>query len=337
MTEKEKNSIPVDLITKYLSGEANTDDIIDLERWKAFSEENLSTFDQYRRIWESTGELTIFADIDIEIDHEWETFLNATVEETKPAESGYGLRIFPILLRMAAIMVIALLLGYSSVYIYRGFSYEKFTAPTGKINVDLPDGSQVMLNKGAVLEVPKNFKKGKRLVRLNGEAFFNVSRDITRPFTVKSGNFVLQVLGTSFNVLAYKKVNIVEVIVKTGEVEVYPKNREDLREILSPGQKALFSRENKKIYTAVNLDPNFDAWKTGVITFNDATMEAVATTIEKVYGKKVFFHNSAIRNCRITMSFDHAPLDSLIKDISDTLSIQISESGGNLVIYGEGR
>ncbi len=336
MTEKEKNSIPVDLITRYLSGEANTDDIIDLERWKAASEENLRTFDQYRSIWEATGRLTIFTDIDIDIDHEWETFLNSTSEDTQPDENKSSVKFMPLLLRVAAVMVIGLLLSYSVVFLYHTFSYEKISAITGKVSVDLPDGTVVSLNRGAVLEFPRKFDAVKRNVRLDGEAFFNVKRDITRPFTVQSGNFVLQVLGTSFNLQAYKKKNTIEVVVATGEVEVYPRNKEEQRQIISPGQKGIFSRKSREIYKTSNTDPNFNAWNTGIIHFRDASVEEVAAVIKNVYGKDVVVNISNSKNCRITVTFDNASLEYFLKTIGETLNLKVQDKDGVFYLTGPG-
>ena len=337
MTEKEKNSIPVDLISRYLSGEANTDDIIDLERWKAASEENRRTFDQYRRIWETTGRLTIFTDVDIAIDHEWDTILSSTVEDTVSAVPKFSLRLMPLFLRIAAVTIIALLLAYSAVFIYRTFSYEKISASTGKATIDLPDGSHVTLNRGAVLEFPRKFDKGRRNVRLDGEAFFDVQRDISRPFTVQSGNFVLQVLGTSFNVEASRMKDIVEVIVARGEVEVYPRNREHLRQIISPGQKAFYSREKKEIYKISNSDPNYEAWKTGIMHFQDVMLQSVAASLEDVYGKRVVFANENLKKCRITVNFENEPLENVEKKLEEMLHIQITEKEeGTLEFSGQG-
>lgn len=75
----EKNKVPIDLIARFLNGEADTDDIIDLEQWKAASGENARTFEEYRRIWEKTGQLSLFADIDIE--EEWNIFLDNTAAQ----------------------------------------------------------------------------------------------------------------------------------------------------------------------------------------------------------------------------------------------------------------
>lgn len=336
MTEKEKNSIPVDLITRYFSGEANTDDIIDLERWKAVSEENRSTFEQYRRIWESTGELTIFTDIDIDIDHEWETFLNATTEDTQPVETKSVIHLIPLLLRVSAVVVIGLLLGYSGLFLYHAFSYEKIAAVSGKITVDLPDGTEVVLNKGSVLEYPRKFEKTQRQVKLNGEAFFNVHRDISRPFSVHSGSFRLQVLGTSFNIVAWKNKNIVEVTVKTGEVEIYPRNREEVRQILPPGQKGYYSRKSKEITRMPNQDNNYDSWVTGHMEFKNTSLLKVISTLESVYNVRFQFENSDLRTCRITESFDNSPLPLVLESIGETLGIDVEERNGTIFLSGDG-
>ncbi len=273
MNEKENNSIPFDLITRFFSGEASTDDIIDLEQWKAASEENRKTFEQYRHMWEKTGNVRIFTGIDIDIDQEWDTLLNTTSDIPGVEDTITRVKLMPLLLQIAAVVLIGLLLGYSSIFVYHSLSYQKITSLSDRKTVNLPDGSYVVLNKGSVLEFPRIFDKDIRQVRLNGEAFFEVARDITRPFTVRSGSFYLQVLGTSFNVSAYKKNDQIEVTVLNGEVEVYPRNHEEERKIVSGGEKVIYSRKNKKMQKMQPADPDIDAWKNGFMMFWDTTPE----------------------------------------------------------------
>jgi transmembrane sensor len=106
----------------------------------------------------------------------------------------------------------------------------------------LPDGSSVSMRPGAVITYPKSFDDDKRLVAFSGEGFFDITKDKTRPFMIQSGEMVIRVLGTSFNVKAPVAQKVFQVDVVTGTVEVTTPGTEKKPQqvILKPKQQALF-------------------------------------------------------------------------------------------------
>jgi len=233
----EKNKVPIDLIAKFLNGEADTNDIIDLEQWKAASGDNIKVFEEYKTIWEKTGQLSPFADIDIE--NEWNVFLESVEifeEEIKTKRKSFTLFGNPVF-RVAAALLAGLVLSYSSWFIYQSLKFEKVIAGNEVIQRSLPDGSQINLNKNSKLVYPRKFNENRNL-RLEGEAFFEVVSDKANPFIVRSGDILVEVVGTSFNVSARKNVGLVQVVVETGTVAVYNEEFSPLKkDLVSAGEK----------------------------------------------------------------------------------------------------
>jgi len=121
-------------------------------------------------------------------------------------------------LQMAA--AILLLIGF-------GAGYQLFSTSTSNLQLQatneiihtlLPDGSEVSLNKYSQLSFPEKFEEGKRVVQLNGEAFFKVKKDQNQPFIVQTANTEVEVLGTSFNLRAYPKEETISLEVEEGKV-----------------------------------------------------------------------------------------------------------------------
>jgi ferric-dicitrate binding protein FerR (iron transport regulator) len=122
MKPSDHNEVPIDLISRYLSGEASPDEIIDFEKWRSHSPQNQKIFTQYQNLWERTGQLSLFADIDIE--NEWKVFLTHIEETKKPRV----ISLKTALIRTAAALVIGLVLGFSGYYLYNALSFTTVVA-----------------------------------------------------------------------------------------------------------------------------------------------------------------------------------------------------------------
>ena len=102
---------------------------------------------------------------------------------------------------------------------------EIISTPNQVINeYTLPDGSVVALNSNSKLVFPKQFNGDTREVTIEGEAFFDVKPNPEKPFIINAGKAQIKVVGTSFNVSAYPETETLEVVVKTGKVQVISKN-----------------------------------------------------------------------------------------------------------------
>ncbi len=331
----EKNKVPVDLIAKYLNGEADTNDIIDLEQWKSASGENKKVFEEYRRIWEKTGQISMFADIDIE--NEWNIFLdsveNAPEEKVKPGKKrSFVSNAF---IRVAAAILIGLIFGYAGWYGLRTLRFEKVVARNQVIEFGLPDGSEISLNKNSSLTYPKKFDEDRELI-LDGEAFFEVVSDPQHPFIIKSGKVRIEVVGTSFNVQAFKDENVVQVFVETGKVAVYESGPGIIKkDFLTGGERIIYSRKSGIRSVQPNTDLNYKSWKTGIYHFENSRLQYVINILETNYRTEINLVNPLLNDCRISVSFENKSLEYILETIAETLDLDLVKSDKGYLIDGK--
>lgn len=163
------------------------------------------------------------------------------------------------------------------------------TATGGFYSLVLSDGTRVWLNSESELEFPVLFGRGERVVKLEGEAFFEVTPDATRPFIVNTNDVRTRVLGTSFNIKAYKNECDVITTLFTGKVDVASLADTTGKVVLSPGKQADWNQQTGKLSVSeANLD-NVIAWKEGMFVFNKENIEVVTRQIERWYGVKFIY------------------------------------------------
>jgi transmembrane sensor len=115
--------------------------------------------------------------------------------------------------------------------------YVQISKPGERKSFQLPDGSKVMLNAGSTLGIPTDFNHSGRDIYLEGEAYFDVTKDAQKPFTIHTSRMDIKVLGTAFNIKAYPGDALAEASLLTGSVEVLVKDRQHTKFILRPREK----------------------------------------------------------------------------------------------------
>ena len=155
-------------------------------------------------------------------------------------------------------------------------------------------------------------------MHLNGEAFFEVEKD-KRPFIVKAQNIDVKVLGTSFDVRAFEDENEVIVTTVSGNVEI----RDGPKSIqLGPGEKAIFNRLKNTMKTLRNTDPNFMAWKTQRLVFQNMALKNVIYTLSEYYDVTFQIKTPIILECRFTGSFEKARLETVMEVLAYSLDLE---------------
>ncbi|WP_449437215.1 FecR family protein [Pedobacter steynii] len=151
----------------------------------------------------------------------------------------------------------------------------------------LSDGSRVKLNAASSLSFPSSFKGTERVVDLEGEAYFEVAKNIQHPFKVISGSQTVEVMGTHFNVEAYAEESEIKTTLLEGAVKVaVGKNHT----VMSPGEQALVSRENVGYITKteVNLDKE-TAWINDLFIFDGDNLKSVMSEISRWYNITIVY------------------------------------------------
>lgn len=221
-------------------------------------------------------------------------------------------------LAVAAVCVLALSFGF---YFWRANQVTQLfvtAAGGGMQEVVLPDGSQVWLNAGATLSYPEKFKANQRVVTLtDGQAYFEIAPNEEQPFTVDAGSVSVQVLGTSFEVTAFKSVEQASVSVKTGKVNVIPTT------VGLGGGMALTAKQKAIVYTTTGsietaeIDPSDVAgWKDNRLVFSADDFATVLEALQRKYGVAIDLQKQGLRQKRITLRLDDQPLETVLKALS---------------------
>ena len=191
------------------------------------------------------------------------------------------------------------------------------TTTGGFYTLVLSDGTRVWLNSESELEYPVLFGKGKRVVKLTGEAFFEVTKDASRPFIVETNDIRTRVLGTSFNIKAYQNEPAIATTLFTGKVEVALLTDTLRRVVLVPGKQADLNLQTNHLSVGeVNLE-HVIAWKEGMFMFNKENIEVVTRQIERWYGVKFIYE----AGCHKYYTFNgYLSKDESLKTILDALT-----------------
>ena len=162
-----------------------------------------------------------------------------------------------------------------------------------KATIELPDGTNVVLNSASQLSYLNNFGEKVRRVQLNGEAYFKVAHDEKHAFIVQIGDLEVKVLGTSFNVSAYEDAKDVTVVLLEGKVGVYAQK---ISHIMKPGDKIEYNKATHKI-TATQVHPNdYIEWTKGNIYFEKESLENIMKTLSRIYDVEIRFDSNKLPN-----------------------------------------
>jgi ferric-dicitrate binding protein FerR (iron transport regulator) len=170
--------------------------------------------------------------------------------------------------------------------------YNMISTPRGgQYQVVLPDGSKVWLNASSSLRFPTDFTVTGRTVEISGEAYFEIVKDASRPFKVSvltsKGRQTVEVLGTSFDVMAYNDDNMVQTTLVDGAVKVKNGKEENL---LEPGQQAQSAMDAQNIHVVQDADvAKALAWKNGYFNFNKETLQTVMRQLARWYDVDVSY------------------------------------------------
>jgi transmembrane sensor len=329
MNEGNKHSEYIDLIVKDLSGELNAEDQERLQNWLVASTNNKRLYDEYRKVWD---EMDVVQDrTSRELETEWQRLQKAMDEPVnKPTKKTNPF------LRIAASVVILITVGMAIFYILNQNTLEEVVAESAVQEIELPEGSVISLNLDSKISYPKKFESETREVKLEGEAFFEVAQDTSRPFIIKTDEVYVEVLGTAFNVRAYENEEAVEITVENGKVAVYRIGDKDNMVILVRGQKAVFRKELAELAAMENEDINYKSWKTRKIIFEDTPMSEVVRIVNDIYHTNLELSGTNLNECPVTTVFDNQSLETILSVLSSTLDLEITRDGQRIILSGAG-
>lgn len=318
----------IELIPRYLSGNASDSEMKLLEEWVLSSEENKATFTAFKKAWILSGMKS--GSVQVDIEQEWKAVSGQLFPEAKTVQLQPR-RNF--VMRIAAAVALLLVAGFLIVqYLGRGEYMELATQNQMEESL-LPDGSQISMNQySSVVYAPRRDKQYRR-VELSGDAFFEVERDTARPFVIQAHELEIEVLGTAFYVDAREDQPEVQVIVQSGTVSV---KAGEARVVLNAGEIGIYDKSSGALSKQANEDQNYMAWKTDVLVFEQTTLERVAFDLNRKFHTRISIANPELKSCELTATYEGKSLEAILKIIEKTLSIKAQITGTEIVFTGEG-
>ena len=326
---KEKLNINDDLLVKVLLKEAIPEEIAAVEHWLEADSANRIYYGHIILIWEES--LRNAGTVSIDDGQAWLKFRHRIRQDglTGPYNGRHAVprRHFNLhWLRIAAIFLLTLTTAFA-VYLFVRPSAALVTKRSGsKVMTDtLPDGSLVTLNKNSILSYPAAFSGPKRIVQLQGEAFFSVTPDKARPFSVLTDNIAVTALGTSFNVCNRGKS--MEIIVETGLVEVKD-NYHNL--ILAPREKLILYKNDTVFLKETTPDQLYKYYRTKTFTCDNTPLWQLVEALNETFTAKIMIDRPSLRDLRLSATFHDESLDHIISVIAATFGITVTRSGNQI-------
>ena len=230
-----------------------------------------------------------------------------------------------------------------------------------RTKIVLPDGSQVWLNAGSNLDYNNAvFNKDLREVTLNGEAYFDVTKNAEKPFIIHTKKMDVKVIGTAFNVRSYSYEKTAEASLIRGSIEVTLKDRKDQKITLKPNEKISIatdeveqpiSRRGKTttikndvkpipqiIVKELKQNPTNNiiaeiAWTQNKLYFEDESLENIAPMLERWFGKKVEIKNVSLRNLRYYGNFEKETMEEVLSYLKLSKRFNFKIEPDSVLIY----
>ena len=305
------------ILAKHFSNEATASEEAQVLQFK---KENSIEYKALKQLWEANGKSIEVVDFDTE---------KALKKIEKQLETKQKIKVIPLFSSFRKIAAAVVLFIATSTIGYMVFNNVMENTMITAINntntekgkkVLLADGSIVWLNKNATLSFPKTFKNAKREVKLKGEAFFEVSKDTSKPFIITINDTEVTVLGTSFNI---KQDSLqTKVTVTTGKVNVMA-TKINKSVVVIPGFTAEVSTNNLNHFSTKNK--NYLSWKTGVFEFNETPLLQVIKDLNTYYETKLEIDTDSTITCPLTTKFNNNSISEIIEILTLTCNVEIKK------------
>jgi Fe2+-dicitrate sensor, membrane component len=207
-----------------------------------------------------------------------------------------------------------------------------YVPKAGEYELVLSDGSKVYLNSESQLTFPSYFEGDTRHVELLGEAYFEVKKD-EKPFIIQTPDLIIEVLGTSFNVNAYKTNPYVNATLVEGSIRIHlPDNQETF--LLNPEHNFQLDKLSDEISVQqVNTDI-YTAWVKGEFVFRNQPLTEIFAQLERWYDFRIIYESPDIEKMRFTGSAEKVrPLNYLLDQIQAVTDIQYRPEGDKIILY----
>ena len=349
------------LLSKKIAGEATPEELDELQELISSNTEWKTTMENLRELW-SSKPVIVDTDKKQKIEDAYLVHINRLKEKGADFKENTELAVHDVEINLTAVKKPFykswVTYAAAAVFIVAVIFLYPLIADTGKTNevaspirpfneitinpgsrtkVQLPDGSQVWVNSGSHLTYEGNFKGNTREVQLDGEAYFDVAKDASRPFIVHTSNIDIKVLGTAFNVKAYKTEPTIEATLIHGSIEVINKSEPGSAKImLKPHEKLVYNKyvikdikdqkaDIKPVADSFSIiikplrkniadnDIVETAWVYNKLIFEDERFADLALKMERWYNVKISIENEKLKDYRISGTFVNETAEEALK------------------------
>jgi len=325
-----------DLVIKSVTDTLSKKDQAKLTEWVNASDRNKQYYEKLVSVWRTKYE-------DPKYIHSNELLENILQEGFNEesfhrhnwfTRSQYLIKIAAILVVIFTLTLVLSQLNNSQDYNEVVTKVEKYNPPGVKSRIVLSDNSVVWLNAGSKITYTKGFSDDRRFIELEGEAFFEVQKDPSRPFIVKSGKVSTAALGTSFNIRHYAEDPRTNVSLLSGKVSV-TFDQSDKLIYLDPNQEVIISRDDLSAEKRAMNDQKIIAWKDNVISFRNATLSEVIHTLERWYDVSIDTSEYQHERWKYESDFDNQSLETVLSRIGFSQGFEFTMEGKQIKIYNK--
>lgn len=200
-----------------------------------------------------------------------------------------------------------------------------------KRTIAISDGSKLTLNAGTTIHVYNDFSEERRVDLVDGEVFFDVARDINKPFRIGSNGLTISVLGTSFNVSNYSGLRKMSVGVVTGKVGITKNN--DTLGILQKADELVYNKE-LQTYEIIPINESMLVWREGTLVINDLNFDEMAFLMQKNFGINITAEDIKVKTTRYTSNLPTTiTADEAVEVLAAIHHLKIKKLNNQFVLY----
>lgn len=307
-----------ELLAKFLSGEADKSEIDAVLNWMDSSEKNIDLFNQYEKAWSLSGKP---GQKPFDANRSWKMFSKHIATKRRRIRLIYpGLAAAVI----ALVVIFTQLINFNPQISTPDFTLASLNSP---IDTVLPDGSEIQLAMNSEIDYSFDESSNARIANLEGDAFFNIKRDTSQRFIVKTEYGGVEVLGTQFNVDMMDN-NDVKVDVLSGRVKLFlPQTSGDtLFLIITDNETAVISMRANTIEKQTQEASAFYTVNETIV-FKNTDLPTIISELEKCYHVEIEMDSTIDRSLKFTSSFKENTLDEILMIITQTHKLEFSKEG----------
>lgn len=311
------------LMSRYLSNELSSDETDELLLWIEQDPSRTELLQELQSSWDKAVHYKDYHTQYFDVERAWQK-VSLKIDEKEKPKTVINLS----WLRYAAIIIALLNVCWFSFKYFDNRKQIRIENMDGQVKlVNTPDGSVIWLNNRSKLIYQKGMANlNERVLKLEGEAFFEVAPDKEKPFIVFTSNTETKVLGTSFNIKHQHASVIVSVV--TGKVSFQPIGETKERMLLLPNEAGTYSRQRGMLKT-MYANKNFLFWKNHQLSFENERFKNVIASIEENYQVKIHVQNNSLLDRQITSTFKESSFEEVRQVLEALLDCKIEKVSDN--------